>query len=86
MAILNPSWQGIDPPNIDPIKVYPCGTPVNIRIGETPGYITGIRIRGNEVSYAVSYLLGDSYEEKWFYPYELIFLGPEKEKKIGFNV
>lgn len=66
------------------IKVVPCDTFVNIRLGNIPGYIIGIRILGDSVGYLVSYFWNNAFSERWFSPCELEFQDDIKKQSIGF--
>ncbi len=65
-------------------EIYKCGSKAKIILSDIDGYITGICIRGDTVSYEVSYNENLNYQTKWFYDFELQFVEGKKER-IGFK-
>lgn len=65
--------------------VYSCGTKVNIRLLNKSGFVTGICIRGQNITYAVGYDSGGKHQESWFTEPELVFSGNAVVEKIGFK-
>lgn len=66
------------------IIIYKCGVKVKIILSDITGYITGICIRGDTVSYEVSYNENLNYQTRWFYDFELQF-GENIKDRIGFK-
>jgi hypothetical protein len=68
------------------ILVYPCKTRVLIKDINIAGYITGINIRNNNITYEISYFIDKGCFTNCFYDYQLIFDGENQEKiEIGFR-
>jgi len=65
------------------ISVYPCGTKVNLVMGNIQAMITGVSIRFDKVNYEVSYFNG--LEQKCIWVYEQEFTTDVKTKNVGYK-
>lgn len=65
------------------IKVLPCGTQTETKIGSLKGMITASCIRFKDVNYEFSYTLNGELKTTWLREDELKFDG--YKQKIGFK-
>ena len=66
------------------IKVYSCGTKVWLKNADTTGFISGICLRYNFVTYEISFVLNGTPYEKWLMEIEFD-VDAKKDKDIGFK-
>lgn len=66
------------------LELYRCGSSVIIKLINIQGFITGICIRDNRITYEVSYFLNNQHCIHWFSDYELDFEPKPKKQTIGF--
>ena len=67
------------------IELFPCGTEVVLKRSQYAGVITGITLRGERITYAISYWESGTYKETWFASYEFSVTAHTSTMKIGFK-
>ncbi len=65
------------------MKVYECGTEINIKNVNIDGFITGINIRNKIVRYEISFFSNGKYNQMWMNEYEFKIKNGNKTS-IGF--
>ena len=70
---------------MDNILVYKCGTPVKIKNIDLAGFITGINIEDERITYEVSYFMNNTYYVHKFCEYELVIYPFSDKVEIGFK-
>lgn len=65
------------------MNVYKGGTKVKFKSGGIEGYITGVCIRTNNISYAISYFSNGGASETWHFEFE--FEVVREKQKAGFK-
>jgi hypothetical protein len=67
------------------ILVYKCGTSVKIKNIDLKGFITGISIRDERITYEISYFMNNTYYTHNFCEYELEIYPFSDKIQIGFK-
>lgn len=65
-------------------ELYKCGTLVNLKNININGYITGICIRADNITYEISYFMNFTYCTHWFNIYEFEVVNDSK-MSIGYK-
>jgi hypothetical protein len=67
------------------IRIYPCGTDVQIKNAAVNGTITATSIRFNSISYEISYFIGSEQKVLWMNEKEFSVEPNTNKIKIGFK-
>lgn len=66
------------------INIIKYGTPVITKSGKINAFITGVCIRGENMTYELSYFDGGTHNEVWLYRFEFD-VNESQPKKAGFD-
>jgi len=67
------------------LEVYKYGTQVTTKLGCIPAIITGVTIRGDSVSYEISYFYEGEHITVWIKDIEFTVDNDVEKTKIGFK-
>ncbi len=67
------------------IQLIQCGSRIETQIGKIEAIITGINIRGERVTYEISYFSNGEYKNTWLDVSEFIVIDEGNMVTVGFK-